>query len=158
MFESKSELENYVKQFFRGKSSSYLSYLNQHSERLFKSYEIIKKYQNEFDKEVFVDLGAGGGIFLPVFHAICTFKEIHIVDYGKRDAEDLIIQSPTESIHFKKHYLNLEKDYLPFKNNSVDVIVFSEIIEHLLYDPMHVLLEVNRVLKKMDYYLFQLQT
>ncbi len=131
---------------FVGEWSS--SYLETHSERFFRSYQIIKNYNHTFEKEILVDLASNNGIFLPALHAISPFKQIHIIDYGEKDSETLKIQSSQEVIKVNKHYLNLEKDYLPFKEESVDVVIFFEILEHLLYDPMHVLLEINRVLKK----------
>ena len=148
MFKSENELKDYMKQFLKNSS-----YLEDHSERFFKSYELIKDYSQNFDKEVLVDLASANGIFVPVIHAISPFKQFHIVDYGNKDVENINIQSSTEVIHVKKHYLNLEKDHLPFENESVDVVIFFEILEHLLYDPMHAFLEINRVLKK-DGFLF----
>ncbi len=145
MFASSHVLKDYIKEFAPEKKKRYVEY---HSERFFKSYEILKSYSEQFDKEVVVDLGSGNGIFVPVINSVSSFKEIHIIDYGKQAAEDLKIQSSTETIPFKKHYLNLEADPLPFADNSVDVVIFFEILEHLMYDPMHVFLQINRILKE----------
>jgi SAM-dependent methyltransferase len=145
MFKSSVNLKDYMKQFL--KEEQY-SYLEDNFERFFKTYELMKKYySNQSDEEVIVDLGSKDGIFVPVINSIFPLKKIHIVDYGEKSAEFLAMKSSKEVISFTKHYLNLEKDPLPFGDKSVDVVFFCEILEHLLYDSMHVFLEINRVLK-----------
>jgi SAM-dependent methyltransferase len=42
---------------------------------------------------------------------------------------------------------NLERDALPFPDGAFDWVVFSEVIEHLLYSPLPVLREFRRVLR-----------
>jgi SAM-dependent methyltransferase len=42
---------------------------------------------------------------------------------------------------------NLEREPLPFDDNRFDWVVFSEVIEHLLYSPLPVLREFRRVLR-----------
>jgi SAM-dependent methyltransferase len=42
---------------------------------------------------------------------------------------------------------NLEREPLPFSDNSFDWVVFSEVIEHLVYSPLPVLREFHRVLR-----------
>jgi SAM-dependent methyltransferase len=42
---------------------------------------------------------------------------------------------------------NLEREPIPFAENSFDAIVFSEVIEHLVYSPLPVLREFHRVLR-----------
>lgn len=42
---------------------------------------------------------------------------------------------------------NLEEDAFPYPDGSFRVVLFCEIIEHLLMDPLHALGEINRVLE-----------
>ena len=42
---------------------------------------------------------------------------------------------------------NMEKDPWPYDDESLDLVIASEVIEHLTQDPMHVISEANRVLK-----------
>lgn len=44
--------------------------------------------------------------------------------------------------------VNIEKQRLPFENDTFDVIQFTEVIEHLVYDPERALKEIFRVLKQ----------
>jgi len=42
---------------------------------------------------------------------------------------------------------NVEKDEFPYPDSTFDVVLCSEILEHLTYSPSHMLYEINRVLK-----------
>jgi SAM-dependent methyltransferase len=58
--------------------------------------------------------------------------------------------------HYAKHDitfngLNLRNSQLPFESNSFDVVVICEVIEHLNFNPLPVLEEINRVLKTSGY-------
>jgi SAM-dependent methyltransferase len=45
------------------------------------------------------------------------------------------------------HHFNLEQERFPFGDEEFDVVLFCEIIEHLLNDPLAALLEIKRVLR-----------
>jgi SAM-dependent methyltransferase len=45
------------------------------------------------------------------------------------------------------HSVNVERHALPFADGSFDVVVFCEVIEHLLTDPLFALKEIHRVLR-----------
>ena len=48
---------------------------------------------------------------------------------------------------------NIEKDPFPFPPGSFDLVLFMEVLEHLIYSPTHVLYEAHRVLKPTGYLL-----
>lgn len=43
--------------------------------------------------------------------------------------------------------LNVERDTMPFEDESFDLVVCCEVLEHLLWDPSFMMGEINRVLK-----------
>lgn len=55
---------------------------------------------------------------------------------GKRDTKT-----------FSYQHFNVENDLFPYADCEFDVVIFAEIIEHLLNDPCKVLREIRRVLK-----------
>jgi SAM-dependent methyltransferase len=48
-------------------------------------------------------------------------------------------------IHYKT--LNLEYERWPWEDDTFDLVLYCEVIEHLVYDPTHTLVEAHRVLK-----------
>jgi SAM-dependent methyltransferase len=48
---------------------------------------------------------------------------------------------------FSSCLVNVERGQLPFEDDSFDVVLFCEVIEHLLMDPLAALREINRVLR-----------
>ncbi len=56
--------------------------------------------------------------------------------------------SAAPEVHdFEYHNLNVETSTFPFDDASFDVVIFCEVIEHLLIDPLVALAEIKRVLK-----------
>ena len=50
-----------------------------------------------------------------------------------------------ESLNIKK--VDFEEEYLPFSDDSFDVVVFNEVFEHLRINPIFTFREIHRVLK-----------
>ena len=44
-------------------------------------------------------------------------------------------------------HFNMEESRFPYEDNTFDVVLYCEIIEHLLMNPVHTLREIHRVLK-----------
>lgn len=57
------------------------------------------------------------------------------------------IASEHEPLKNKKiAIINIEKDKFPYKDNFFDIIVFTEVLEHLPQSPLHALKEMHRIL------------
>lgn len=52
-----------------------------------------------------------------------------------------------ETHTFLYDHFNVEHDDFPYRDNSFDVVLFCEILEHLTFNPTHTLAEIHRVLK-----------
>jgi len=67
-------------------------------------------------------------------------------------SQSLRLQSPFgaggEEFVFDYTNVNVEKHEVPLKSGSCDVVLFCEVIEHLLEDPVRALLELKRVLRQ----------
>ncbi len=66
--------------------------------------------------------------------------------------EDLNVEV-LESDHGDRHEiqyktLNIEYDPWPWEDGHFDIVLYCEVIEHLVYDPTHTLVEAHRVLAK----------
>jgi len=75
----------------------------------------------------------------------CYFGELGRVDHRKAvSAEGDVFECEID--HF-----NAEKDIFPYQNEHFKTVLCCELIEHLYYDPMHLMSEVNRILKPDGY-------
>jgi SAM-dependent methyltransferase len=62
-------------------------------------------------------------------------------------SQRVTIHQTNETFTYRYKQFNIEKDSFPYKDDTFDVVLFCEIIEHLLSDPVHALVEIRRVLK-----------
>jgi len=91
-----------------------------------------------------VDLGCGNGEFtLRAKGEKIGCDEIIGVDAD----EEMLNEAKKKGIAVVNHDLN---DALPFKDNSFDVVISNQVIEHLYY-PVKFMREVYRILKPKDY-------
>jgi len=110
------------------------------SYRLFLIRNIIEKIINKEPKtnNKILDVGCGDGELLYPF--------INKSDvYGFDIADELINKAKKEGI--KASVLNLESSKFPFSDEYFDIIICSQVIEHII-NTDHLLSEINRVLKK----------
>ncbi|MDQ3818014.1 MAG: glycosyltransferase [Acidobacteriota bacterium] len=77
--------------------------------------------------------------------------ELHLANFfdtSSREAKQKVtIHRTGEAVEYSFRQFNIEEDAFPYEDNLFDVVLFCEIIEHLLSDPVHALAEVRRVLK-----------
>lgn len=64
-------------------------------------------------------------------------------------ADSANVASQTYTLTF--HHFNVEQEVFPFTDNSFDVVLFCEVIEHLQNDPVKVLCEIKRILQPGGY-------
>jgi SAM-dependent methyltransferase len=82
-----------------------------------------------------------------------TGLELTLANYfgGERGDHDQVLtyvdrDRATRQLDLRSQLFNLEEDGFPFEDGAFKVVVFCEILEHLLVDPLHALREMNRVL------------
>ncbi len=89
--------------------------------------------------ERMLDIGCGDGRLACLVKALCPGVLIHGCDLSS------VALARAEGID-KRYTVNLDQDPIPEPDGSVDLILASEVIEHLV-NPRHVLAEVRRVLR-----------
>ena len=113
-------------------------YYNLHKDRICKTLQVIPETNG---KDV-LDLGCEPGyiaIALKVIGYNVTGGGVNLIKDFKERMDQF--QIPID-------VYNLDVDDLPYKNDVFDIVIFSEIIEHLFYGVPHALNEINRVIKK----------
>ena len=102
------------------------------TQNLIETLNYIKKdFENQKSIKV-LDLGCGNKPY-----------ESLVINYLK-NVKYIGIDYYNENADIK---LDLNKDKLPFKDNEIDFIICTEVLEHL-YDPFHCIKEMKRVLKQ----------
>lgn len=137
------EFEEYFRAFDFGGSNNYAQ---KALPRLAADFALLDQHLPRFSGGAVLDMGAARGTGFPLFAALKRFDEIWGAEYSGEPTE-IVIASPRERIAGKRIVCNIEKDDVPLPDGAVDFVCLTEVIEHLLYDPMWALLEANRVLK-----------
>ena len=108
-------------------------------------------YQGSFTN--ILDLGIGPGIVPLVLRkfgynviGVDTWAE-YLPDYNNVSGTQENILERLKTGNINTIYSDLEKEGLPFRDKSVDVILFFDVIEHLPIPPKMVLEEIKRILK-----------
>lgn len=120
------------------KDEKELEYFWTHSERYkYILHKIIVAYYNiALQNKKVLDIGC-----YP-YHLGKALEELGFDVYGISSKHEPIDNNPKIKI------LNIETDKFPFKNDDFDIVLCSEVIEHLLRTPKIPLKEIKRILKK----------
>lgn len=151
--ESESSLEfdereaiDYVSGFFDGHADA-LFYINHHRERLIETLRLIPQgngKQRLLEVSSYLHLAA-------LVKKYGHYGEIEITGYWHGDPPIKIQEAhhtaTGEDLRFDMKRFDAEHEAAPFPDEHFDVALCCELIEHLAEDPMHMLLELNRVLK-----------
>jgi SAM-dependent methyltransferase len=120
-------------------------YLNTHESRLAKTLEITPP--GAVDKRI-LEMGA----YLQITPALKTklgYGEVRGCYYGELGRTDhrTVVSTEGEAFECDIDLFDAEKDPFPYACKHFDTVVCGELIEHLFEDPMHLMCEINRILK-----------
>jgi SAM-dependent methyltransferase len=114
-------------------------YIRNHFRRYLKTLELIPVHRSL----AVLDLGT----FIP-FAALLQRTTPHRFtwhDHWEGDSrKDILMNGET----FRLFNFDVERETFPFEDDSFDLVLCNEVIEHLGIDPFHMLSEVNRVLRR----------
>jgi SAM-dependent methyltransferase len=84
----------------------------------------------------------------PLLDRLCGYREVRGAYYGAAGKTDhKTMAFPDADFHCDVDHFDAERDPFPYPDEHFDLVVAGEIIEHMTYDPMHLLLESRRVLR-----------
>ena len=121
------------------------SYIETHKRRLLKTLEVIPPGSRE---QSILEMGAYMQI-TPALKMNLGYGYVRGCYYGKLGRVDhrFAVSRTHERFFCEIDLFNAEKDRFPYADQSFDTIVCGELVEHLFGDPMHMMSEVNRILK-----------
>lgn len=86
---------------------------------------------------------------LPVYLNILQYGFVAMQNMWENDLlNEQYIKSSIDSPKIQIDYFDIEVAPFPYEDNQFDVVICSEVLEHLSRDPMHMMVEISRVLKK----------
>lgn len=97
-----------------------------------------------------LELGSSPYFLSLCLHRLCRGRVAHGNYFGttaQSGSDRLVHQRTGEAIDFAFEHFNIESDDFPYPDASFDVVVFSELIEHLGLNPVRTLSEIHRVLR-----------
>jgi glycosyltransferase involved in cell wall biosynthesis/SAM-dependent methyltransferase len=120
-------------------------YLNTHETRLVKTLSITPPGG---PRDRVLEMGA----YLQITPALKTklgYGEVRGCYYGEQGRSDhrTVISTEGESFECDIDLFDAEKDRFPYPDEHFSTVLCGELIEHLFEDPMHLMSEVNRILK-----------
>lgn len=86
----------------------------------------------------------------PALQCVLGYREVRGAYFGPlgRVDEKTATVNGTEVFHCKVDLFDAEKDRYPYQDGYFETVIACEIFEHMLHDPMHMLLEMRRVLEE----------
>jgi SAM-dependent methyltransferase len=122
-----------------------LHYLETHQTRLVKTLEITPPGGPD---DHILEMGAYLQI-TPALHTRLGYGHVRGCYFGKLGRTDHreVTSSAGESFACEIDHFDAEKDAFPYPDAWFSTVLCCELIEHLFEDPMHLMGEVNRILK-----------
>jgi glycosyltransferase involved in cell wall biosynthesis/SAM-dependent methyltransferase len=120
-------------------------YLNTHGTRLLKTLEITP---SGFAGDAILEMGAYLQI-TPALRSQLGYGEVRGCYFGKLGRTDhrTVTSAGGETFECEIDHFDAEKDVFPYTDGHFATVICGELIEHLFEDPMHLMSEVNRILR-----------
>ena len=133
----------YLRGWATGEASA--GYLNTHATRLLKTLEITPPGSAG---DAILEMGAYLQI-TPALRNQLGYGEVRGCYYGKLGRTDhrTVTNASGESFACEIDHFDAEKDIFPYPDGHFATVICGELIEHLFEDPMHLMSQVNRILR-----------
>ena len=116
------------------------NYFEEHSHRFQMTVELVLSLLKKQGKCKILDVSTYRG-HIPMLLKVVSDHEIHATEHSEFGKEKL----QNEGITLKKWELSTMK--APYENDSFDLVLFNETLEHLVFLPHPILIEIKRILK-----------
>jgi SAM-dependent methyltransferase len=126
------------------------AYLEKHIPRLARTLALVPPPE---DTGRVLELGCYMQI-TPLLQRLCGYREVRGTYFGPLGRVDRkTMQFPDGEFTCDVDHFDAERDRFPYPDGHFDLVIAGEIIEHMIYDPMHLLFESHRILREGGYIL-----
>lgn len=143
---SEGEVLGFLKSFAEAGSDG-AHYLEDHLKRFVETLRLVPR--GDGGKKL-LELGAAFHHLTPGFARFCGYTEITCTDLwegDRRTVRSICSRDGAFRLDLPVDNFDVEKDPYPYEDASFDTVICCEILEHLSSDPMHMLREINRIVK-----------
>ena len=97
--------------------------------------------------EHLLDVGGMSGLFAPAYFDLFGYGRVTVLGNDAPESGRVAIARKSGFCEIDAVRCDIESERWPFPDNTFDTIVCTEVLEHLLFDPMFAASEMCRVLK-----------
>lgn len=119
-------------------------YLEKHLPRLAKTLELVPHSEGGRALEL--------GCYMqitPFLQRLCGYSEVRGAYFGTPGTQDIkTLSFPDGDFTCLVDHFDAERDPFPYADGTFELVLATEIIEHMSFDPMHLLVESRRVLNE----------
>ena len=141
------EMVDYILSFLTDEKE--IEYVKQHLRRYISTLQRIPPAQKTSDR--LLELGCRQLALTSAIRKFSGYSEVYGADLLPSEEKVLrqtVRQKKGSETHtFEVHNFDAEREPFPYSDHYFRAVICCEIIEHLQYDPMHMLWECNRVLE-----------
>jgi len=119
------------------------SYIEHARVRAWKTFEHLPMGSGH---EVILDVGSMRGLFAPAYIEIWHYAEVHLLG-SDTSTREIKRETNSRAYRFPAARCNIEIEKWPYPDETFDTIVCTEVLEHLVFDPVFAVNEMCRVLK-----------
>jgi 2-polyprenyl-3-methyl-5-hydroxy-6-metoxy-1,4-benzoquinol methylase len=146
---TRKEIIDYLMTFERFRQPEVRTYLGTAIDRFMHTLSLIPRLPDASKVRV-LEIGGVPYLFTSILKKFFGYQvdvaNEPTYDRGKSNVDTVEGDNETVTIPYKA--FNIEYDPWPYDDGAFDIVLYCEVIEHLVYDPTHTLVEAHRVLKK----------
>jgi SAM-dependent methyltransferase len=144
-------VDRYVSTFERFREPAQRAYWSAARDRVVTTLNLLPKLPHPESVRV-LEVG-GNPYFMTVLIRKLLGYQVEVaneptLERGEGRNTAVLVNDQGERHEVRYKTLNIEYDSWPWADDAFDIVLYCEVIEHLVYDPTHTLVEAHRVLKK----------
>ena len=150
--------KNLSQRLFQGREREIREYMHESAQRFNFILSLVEKELSHKKRLKILEIGADPfgltALMLELWGSrvelFCTVRssEIWPGRSNRIESKHYWIKSTSRVLKVPAWEFNVERDTFPFQDNGFDLVLFTSVIEMLIYSPTHAIMQIHRVLKE----------